>query len=317
MPMKDEEKRTIELSIADDTVKDLRLDRFIAENLKLFPRNQISHHRLEAWVNQKQAKMSKKVSVGDRVELQYYTTEPVSYQPEEMQLDIIFENQDVMVVNKSQGMVVHPAAGNRTGTLVQGLLYHCEELRQTYPSEELRPGIVHRLDKATSGVLIAAKHPRAQDFLASQFRRKKTEKKYYAVVKGRLSQNEGTIETNILRDRRNRKKFTVSSHNGKHAVTHFKVLKTWESYSLLALKPVTGRTHQLRVHMTYLHHPILGDDSYGRKDSSFPDATLMLHAYSLTIRLPGEDELRRFRAPLPKKFKETLKAISDRQEPGL
>jgi len=315
--MENSATRRIDLQIADSSVRNLRLDRFIAENLKLFPRNQISHHNLEARVNGKQAKMSKKVSEGDRVELSYSACEPVSYLPEEMDLDIIFENRDVIVVNKPQGIVVHPAAGNWTGTLVQGLLYHCKELKDTYEDGELRPGIVHRLDKDTSGVIIAAKHPRAQELLASQFRRKKTQKKYYAVVKGRMFQASGTVETYIVRDRRNRKRFTVSEHDGKTAITHHKLLKTWDNYSFLSLSPVTGRTHQLRVHMKYLNHPILGDDVYGRKDNHFPEATLMLHAYSLTISLPGEEHARTFRAPLPGRYKEMFKAISDLKGRGL
>ncbi len=314
--MANDAKKTIELQITDNSVKNLRLDRFIAEHLELFSRNQITQHNLEAWVNKKPAKMSKRVSAGDYVEISYTTCEPASYEPEKMDLDIIFENPDVIVVNKPQGMVVHPAAGNRTGTLVQGLLYYCKELRETYSLEELRPGIVHRLDKDTTGVLITAKHPRAQELLASQFRRKKTEKKYYAVVKGGIHQPSGTVETLILRDRRNRKKFTVSEHGGKPAITRYRLLKTWDRYAFLALEPVTGRTHQLRVHMQHLNHPILGDSVYGRKDNRLPGATLMLHAYSLTIRLPGEEVSRTFRAPLPARFKETLNALNGWKEPG-
>jgi 23S rRNA pseudouridine1911/1915/1917 synthase len=308
-------RKKIVLTIEDENVLDLRLDRFIAENLKLFPRSQISNHNLSVEVNNKPAKLSRKVAAGDYVEITYTTLEPVSYAPEQMELNILFENQDVIVVNKAQGMVVHPAAGNRSGTLVQGLLYHCKELRETFEGDELRPGIVHRLDKATSGVLIAAKHPRAQDQLASQFRRKKTIKKYYAIVKGRIIHPEDTVETYITRDRRNRKRFTVSDRDGKLSVTKYRLIKTWESYSFLALMPVTGRTHQLRVHMKYLNHPIVGDPAYGRKDSDLPDATLMLHAYSLSIKLPGEDTPRTFRAPLPPRFKETLLTINDLQMP--
>ena len=309
--------KKIALKIADETVLNLRLDRFIAENLKLFPRSQIGNHDLKVRVNSKPAKLSRKVAAGDFVEITYTTLEPVSYEPEYMELNILFENQDVIVVNKAQGVVVHPAAGNRSGTLVQGLLYYCRDLRETFEGEEIRPGIVHRLDKDTSGVLIAAKHPRARDQLTSQFRRKKTQKKYYAVVKGRVARAEDTVETYVIRDRRNRKKFTVSDREGKLAVTNYRLIKAWDAYSFLALMPVTGRTHQLRVHMKYLNHPIVGDAAYSRKDGGLPDATLMLHAYSLTIKLPGEETPRTFRAPLPSRFKKTLQAINSLQKSDL
>ena len=315
--MENRPRKRVVLQIADKDVQNVRLDRFIAENLKLFSRNQIGNHHVEGWVNHKQVKLSKKVSAGDYVELTYTTAEPVSYQPEQMDLDILYEDENVVVVNKPQGMVVHPAAGNRTGTLAQGLLHRYRELRETYNEEEARPGIVHRLDKDTSGVLIAAKHPRAQHQLASQFRRKKTVKKYYAVVKGTLFNSNGSLETYIIRDSRNRKKFTVSKHEGKAAITNYRVLRTYEGYTFLALMPVTGRTHQLRVHMKHLNHPIVGDTIYGRKDGKLPEATLMLHAYSLTILLPGGEAPQTFRAPLAPQFKKTLRAITSLQGQGL
>ena len=174
--MENSARKKIALYIDDTSVKDLRLDRFIAENLNLFPRNQIAHHKLEAKVNEKPAKLSKKVSAGDHIEITYADLEPVSYKPEKIHLDIIYEDRNVIVVNKPQGMVVHPAAGNWTGTLVQGLLYHCREIAESFEEGEMRPGVVHRLDKETSGVIIAAKHPGAQNQLASQFKQKRHEK---------------------------------------------------------------------------------------------------------------------------------------------
>ncbi len=313
--MTDNPRKTVQLSIEDETVDGVRLDRFISENLKLFSRSQIPHHAVEASVNGKPCKLSIKVSVGDSLNISYETPEPVSYSAEPMNLDIIFENQDVIVLNKPQGMVVHPAAGNHTGTLVQGLLHHCRELGEIFADEAIRPGIVHRLDKGTSGVIIAAKHPRAQEFLAAQFRRKKTEKKYYALVKGRLVRD-GEIETLLTRDRKNRKRFMVSETEGKQAKTVFRVLKSWDRYSFVALAPVTGRTHQLRVHMKFLNHPILGDSTYGRKDNVLPDASLMLHAYSLKIRLPGEEETRTFRAALPERIRTMIQVIENLQKRG-
>ena len=307
-------RKKVSLIIADDEVKNLRLDRFISENLKLFSRSQIAQHSVEAFVNEKPAKLSRKVSKGDSVAITYATPQLFSYEPEEIELDILSENEDVIVLNKDQGVVVHPAAGNRTGTLVQGLLFHCESLGESFEGEHIRPGIVHRLDKDTSGVIIAAKNPKAQGFLSAQFRRRKTKKKYYALIKGPMVHREGVIETFIMRDRRNRKRFAVSDHDGKHAETHFRTLKSWDRYSFVALAPVTGRTHQLRVHMKHLNHTIVGDEIYGRRDNAMPEVSLMLHAYSLAIRLPGDEKPRVFRTPLPARFKKTIKAIEDLQK---
>ena len=307
-------RKHISLTIADETVTNIRLDRFIAENLKLFSRSQIAQHDVEVLVNDKPSKLSRKVSKGDFVAISYMTPHQFSYEAEEMELDIIYENDDVIVINKPQGIVVHPAAGNRTGTLVQGLLYYCKSLGDSFDGEVVRPGIVHRLDKDTSGVIIAAKNREAQDFLAAQFRRKKTKKKYYAIVKGTLAGRSGIVETNIVRDRRNRKRFTVSDREGKPAETHYRVLKTWSRCTFVALSPVTGRTHQLRVHMKHLNHPILGDEMYSRPDNALPEVSLLLHAYSLSIKLPGEQEPRIFRAPLPNRFKDFISAIEDRQK---
>lgn len=308
-------RKTISLTIADDTVDGVRLDRFIADNLKLFSRSQIAHHNLEVLVNDKIAKLSKKVSTGDNLVISYETPQVVSYEPEPMDLDILFENPDVIVLNKPQGVVVHPAAGNHSGTLVQGLLYYCRDIGATFDGEPVRPGIVHRLDKETSGVIITAKHPRAQEFLATQFRKKRTQKKYYAIVKGSMPLGAGDVDTYIVRDRKNRKRFTVSESEGKRAETGYRVLTSWDRYSFVALSPVTGRTHQLRVHMKHLNHPIVGDPVYGRKDNNLPDPTLMLHAYSLRITLPGEAEPRAFRVPLPDRFKNLISFIESRQKP--
>ena len=309
-------RTSLSLSIADKTIDGVRLDRFLSEGLELFTRSQIAHHAVEVSVNGKPSKLSRKVSARDRLEISYTTPEPVSYAPEPVDLNIIFEDANVVVLNKPLGIVVHPAAGNHTGTLVQGLLHHCKEMGGLFGDEVVRPGIVHRLDKDTSGVLIAAKHPRAQEFLAAQFRRKKTEKKYYALIKGSFARAGGEIETFLVRDRKNRKRFVVSDSEGKQAKTVYRSLKRWDRYSFVSLSPITGRTHQLRVHMKHLGHPIVGDPTYGRKDNALPDAELMLHAYSLKIRLPGEQEPRTFRAPLPDRMKKLILSIENQRKPG-
>ena len=209
-------------------------------------------------------------------------------------------------------MVVHPAAGNETGTLVQALLYHCESLGDAY-QDEVRPGIVHRLDKDTSGVLIAAKHPQAQEFLARQFRKRSVSKKYYAVVKGALRAPAGQIEANIRRNPRHRKQFSTTETGGKAAVTRYRLVHRFgTAYSFVALEPHTGRTHQLRVHLQSIGSPILGDSVYSRVDAQFPEAPMMLHAYALSIIVPGSDTPRTFRAPLPEDFRAIMRGLSAR-----
>jgi 23S rRNA pseudouridine1911/1915/1917 synthase len=221
--------------------------------------------------------------------------------PENLELEILYEDEHVVVLDKKQGMVVHPAKGNYSGTVVNGLLYHFQDLRNRFPEPEIRPGIVHRLDKDTSGVLIAARNRETHAFLTAEFREKKVKKLYTALVKGAPRQDEGVVETGIQRDPGNRKRFTWCREGGKQAITRYRVLTRWNNYSLLTLKPGTGRTHQLRVHCRYLGCPVLGDPIYSRKDTALPEATLMLHASRLAIRLPHTGT-RIFKSPLPVRF---------------
>ncbi len=286
-------------------VKDLeecRIDKYICETLKLFTRSQIKNRNVTVMVNGRKVKLSRKVTEGDTVEVFYDPPVSIDIDPEEVDLDIIFENRDVIVLNKPQGMVVHPAPGNYHGTMVQGLMFYLGNLSRIFPGEPVRPGVVHRLDKDTSGVIIAAKHPEALEFLSRQFREKTTVKKYIAVVKGRMDRSSGRIETFIARDSRDRKKFAVYENSGKKAVTEFFILERLENMSLVMLVPHTGRTHQLRVHMSSVGHPIVGDPVYGRMSGSFRDFTLMLHALTLEIVLPGETVPRKFTAPVPDRF---------------
>ncbi len=305
-------------SIDEEQFTGMRIDRYVAEELTLFTRSQLKTREVSVEVNGKPAKWSHRIAQGDEIRVTWREEIPTSIEPEPIDLDIIFENEDVLVVNKPQGMVVHPAAGNYTGTLVQGLAYRglSDELSHNNP----RPGIVHRLDKDTSGVIITAKNPEARQFLANQFAKKHTAKSYLAVVKGLVMPREGTIESYICRDPKNRKRFTTSETEGKHAITDYRVLHQWERYAFLALNPLTGRTHQLRVHLSAKGHPILGDPIYSRQDAAFPSATLMLHARRLRIMLPRRvadassplgfhyegGEVREFSAPLPRRFKSLI-----------
>jgi 23S rRNA pseudouridine1911/1915/1917 synthase len=290
----------------------MRLDRYVAENLGLLSRSQIKARELKAAVNGKETKISHFVKSGDRLELCWKEAEPVNIIPEDIPLDILFENNRALVINKAQGMVVHPGAGNRRGTLANALYYRqrANGLGGFLEAGGVRPGIVHRLDKETSGVIIAAYDDEALAFLAGQFKSRKAKKIYIAVVKGIPPEQKGRIETFIARDPNDRKRFAVSPH-GRAAVTEYRIFKTWQNHSLVLLRPRTGRTHQLRVHMRYLGHPIVGDSLYGFADALFPAATLMLHAKSLAIILPGEEEERFFKAPLPERFTAMIRLLNN------
>jgi 23S rRNA pseudouridine1911/1915/1917 synthase len=225
-------------------------------------------------------------------------------------------------VNKAQGMVVHPGAGNHSGTLANALLGRRlkqgrgpEEARGHGPFPDKRLGIVHRLDKDTSGVIIAAYDDEALAFLSGQFKERRAKKIYAAIVKGTPPGPQGKIDTRIARDSRDRKRFAVSPDRGRIALTQYKLIGEFDGYSLLLIKPRTGRTHQIRVHLSYLGCPILGDPVYGRRDTRYPDATLMLHAKSLSIAVPGSGPLpetpllRSFSAPFPPRFAALLRGF--------
>ncbi|MDR0302280.1 MAG: RluA family pseudouridine synthase [Treponema sp.] len=278
----------------------LRLDRYVSEILRLLSRSQIKARGLTAKINGKPVKLSRPVKQGDILEL-CWEDEPVQYIiPQDIPLDIVYEDERCVVVNKAQGMVVHPGAGNRQGTLANALYFRRQKNNESKVIG-LRPGIVHRLDKETSGLIIAAYDDEAHAFLAQQFKDRKVIKKYAAIICGTPKEKKGRIETFIARDPKDRKRFAVSN-NGKTAVTFYKVIKSWQNYSLVILRPKTGRTHQLRVHLRHIGHPILGDPVYGHADKNFPTATLMLHSKTLAIILPGETERRIFSSSLPERF---------------
>ena len=287
-----------------------RVDRYIADHLGLFSRSQLKQRVSKVLVNGRESKLSRKVYGGDSLVILYREPEPTDVLPEPIPLDVLYEDRDVIVVNKPSGMIVHPAGRVRSGTLVNALLHHCREVREDFPGEPLRPGIVHRLDKDTSGVLIAAKNVRSREFLAAQFRARTARKLYWAVVRGTPPRTRGRIETLLARDPHHRKRFTTCCSQGKKAVTDYRILQQFKGYTLLALRPRTGRTHQIRVHCLSMHCPVLGDPLYARRDATFPQAPMMLHAAGLTLRLPGgSEDRRRFRAPLPDHFRRLLAAL--------
>ncbi|MDF1569739.1 MAG: RluA family pseudouridine synthase [Spirochaetaceae bacterium] len=282
-----------------------RVDKFVA-SLGMFTRSQISQRSVRVLDAQGRIlKLSRKISDGDTVVVEWDDPPSSNILPEPMDLDVLYDDDDCIVLNKAQGVVVHPAYGNLHGTLVQGLLHRFENLDKSFNGDRVRPGVVHRLDKDTSGLIIAAKNPDALEALAGQFRSRSVKKTYLAVLRGIPSAPEGRIEDSIGRDPRNRKKFTVGVRNAKDAQTLYKVLESTDGYALVQLRILTGRTHQIRVHMKSLGCPVLGDDVYGRRDPDFPETTLMLHSWKLKIRLPN-GENKRFTAPIPLRFYEVL-----------
>jgi 23S rRNA pseudouridine1911/1915/1917 synthase len=289
-----------------------RVDQYISDDAKICSRNQLKQRLESLRVNGTAVRLSRQVRREDRIELVLRTPPALEISPEEIPLDILYEDDQVIVLNKPQGLVVHPAPGNYSGTLVHGLLFYGGKETET---QDHRPGIVHRLDKDTSGVLITAKNEKAHQFLAAQFQQKSTRKEYLALCRGRIEPETGKIENNLGRSERNRQRFTVVPSGGKASLTAFQVLRRWKRVTFVRLKPRTGRTHQLRVHMRHIGHPILGDPLYGHGGQD--GCTLMLHAFSLTIVLPGESGTRTFRAALPPRFAEIIRGLnSDERNSG-
>jgi len=256
-------------------------------------------------VNGTAAKRNHKLLKGDRVE--WTIPEPVASEvlPEDIPLDVLYEDAHIVVINKPAGLVVHPAAGNEDGTLVNALLHHCSDLAGI--GGERRPGIVHRLDKDTSGVMVIAKTEAALNALARQFKMRETEKEYLAIVRGVPVPSRGQITTKIRRHPIHRKKMAVDTHNGRHAVSYYNVIETFDSAALLRVRIETGRTHQIRVHMAHLKHPIIGDRLYGRAPKGSIQANRqMLHAEKLSVAHPDTGKQMVFRAPIPKDMEALL-----------
>ena len=263
-------------------------------------------------VNDKQVKANYRLSEGDVVQVQLDVQEEYNVEPENIPLDVVYEDKDIIVVNKARGMVVHPAAGNYDGTLVNALLYHCQgELSGI--NGVIRPGIVHRLDKDTSGVMVAAKTDEAHKGLAEQIKAHSAHRTYWALVHGNISEEKGVIDAPIGRHPKDRIRMAVTFKGGRDAVTHFRVLKRYGDYTWVECKLETGRTHQIRVHMAYIHHPVVNDPLYGYKKDDFPIDGQALHSHSLDLVHPVTNELMHFEAPAPADFLECLKRAEQRE----
>lgn len=256
-------------------------------------------------------KAGHQVEPGQQVRVEVPPTAPTTLQPEAIPLEVVFENDDLMVINKPAGMVVHPSVGHASGTLVHAALAHAPDLEGV--GGEQRPGIVHRLDKDTSGLILIAKNDATHRWLQDQFRLRSVKKIYLALVDGLPPTPEGRIEAAIARDPSHRKRMAIVSHDrGRESVTEYQTLETFPAHALLEAHPLTGRTHQIRLHLAFLGTPIVGDLVYGHRKSTLSLDRHFLHAARLTIQLPGEKAARTFEAPLPPELSQVLEGLRHR-----
>ncbi|GHN52575.1 RluA family pseudouridine synthase [Lactobacillus delbrueckii] len=281
-----------------------RLDKYLAGEMTDLSRSRIKElvQAGEVLVNGKKSKVSYKVQKGDLIQVTVLPLEPLKLEAENIPLDIVYEDEDIIVVNKPQGMVVHPAAGHPSHTLVNALLYHTRDLADS--PEGFRPGIVHRIDKDTSGLLMVAKNAAARESLEKQLAAKSNKRQYLAIVHGNFAEEEGTIDAPIGRNPKDRKQMAVVE-KGKSAVTHFKVLEQYQGYSLVECQLETGRTHQIRVHMAYIGHPLAGDPLYGPR-KTLPGHGQFLHAKTLGFEQPSTGEWLEFSVQPPEIFQQTV-----------
>jgi len=301
-------QETMEWEVDEHTAGE-RLDKFVTESVS----DEISRSQVQLWikdgcvmVNDKIAKSNHRLEVGEKIELTVPEAVDSVIVPEDIPLDIAYEDKDLIVVNKSRGMVVHPAVGHSSGTLVNALMFHCKDLSGI--NGELRPGIVHRIDKDTSGLMMAAKNDKAHISLSNQLKEHSVTRKYMAIIHGHLPHDQGTIDAQIGRDPRDRKLFAVNTNIGKRAVTHFRVLERFPDYTVVELQLETGRTHQIRVHMKFIGHPIVGDPVYGRTKGVTMNGQA-LHAAILGFIHPTLNTYMEFEAPLPEDMNRVLENL--------
>ncbi len=285
-----------------------RLDKYISVKLNISRENAkrlISDNHV--FINEKVIiKQNHKIKYNDKIEITIPKPIPTEIQAENMNLDIIFEDENIIVINKPNNVVVHPAPGHIKGTLLNGLINHCGELSSVGGVE--RPGVVHRLDKQTTGSIVFAKKDNAHHHISQQFKDKTNTRIYHAIVHGVIENDTGRIVAPIGRNENNRKTFEVKEKNSKNAITHFKVLERFKNHTYIELQLETGRTHQIRVHMKYINHPVLGDEVYGLK-KHISDFGQFLHAKTLGIIHPVSEEYVEFTTNLPKEFTEKLKEL--------
>jgi 23S rRNA pseudouridine1911/1915/1917 synthase len=289
----------------------IRLDKFLVQNLPEFSRSRLQGLIKDGLVfvdGKAASKAGSLLEGGEEIIVHLPKPEKTWLQPEAIPLEVVFENEDLLVINKPAGMVVHPAAGHSSGTLVHAALAHAPEMEGI--GGEQRPGIVHRLDKNTSGLILLAKNDRMHRWLVNRFKERQVEKVYLALVDGHPPTKTGRVETPIGRSSSDRKKMAVvSPSHGREAVTEYRTLETFDQHTLLEVHPVTGRTHQIRIHMSFLGCPVAADTIYGRRKPSLPLKRHFLHAGRLSIQLPGEKQPRLFQAPLPDDLESALQSL--------
>lgn len=288
-----------------EVLREERIDKYLAEELDI-SRSTVKKMIDEGFVlvNGKEVKASLILSEADELFVKDGFIKEASFEAEDIPINIVYEDDDLLVINKKSGMVVHPGNGNTSGTLVNALMHYTKNLSK---KEAFRPGIVHRIDKDTSGLMLVAKNDKAHDILAEGFKNKTIKREYIALVCGVIQEDSGVIDAPIGRDAKDRKKMCVTSENSKKAVTHFKVLKRYEHYTLLRLILDTGRTHQIRVHMKYIGHPVYNDPVYGK---AYNDFGQFLHSASIDFEQPTTHEHLHFECDLPKEFQDFLDTLN-------
>lgn len=301
-----------EIITVTDEWQGVRLDIYLCQNLRDISRSYGVKLIESGYVTKDSKPLNKKykVNAGDAIEVCLPDPEPLDVVAEKISLDIIYEDDDLLVVNKPQGMVVHPAAGNYSGTLVNALMNHCKDSLSGI-NGVMRPGIVHRLDKDTSGLLLVAKNDVTHLFLSQQLKNRIISRIYLALVNGNPKLDAATINAPIGRNPNNRKKMSVTTKNSREAITHYRVLERFGKYALLECKLETGRTHQIRVHLAYIGHSIVGDKTYGKKKEEFKLQGQLLHAIKIQFIHPKTNEWMTFSAPIPDYFEKILNLLRD------
>ncbi|SCX86741.1 RluA family pseudouridine synthase [Alkaliphilus peptidifermentans] len=304
----------IERILVSEEEEGIRLDVLLAEQLEDLSRSYIQKLIKDqlVTVNGSLEKNRYLVKTGDIIELKVPEPKELSIEPQNIPLEIVFEDDDLLVVNKPQGMVVHPAPGNYENTLVNALLYHCRG-RLSSINGVIRPGIVHRIDKDTSGLLVVAKNDFVHRSLADQLKEHTITRKYHAIAMGNIKENQATIEAPIARNPNDRLKMAIVS-GGRDAVTHIRVMERFIDYTYVEAQLQTGRTHQIRVHLSYIKHPLLGDDTYGGKTSKFNLKGQVLHAKVLGFNHPTSGEYMEFETVLPAYFEKLLTVIRNKMK---
>lgn len=289
-------------------LENIRIDKLIADEIPDLTRSSVQKliEKNSVFVNEKPVSKNYKTRLNDVIEFEIPEPTVLEAIPQNIPVEIIYEDDDLLIVNKPKGMVVHPAPGNPDGTLVNALLYHCQGKLSSI-NGVIRPGIVHRIDKLTSGLLIVCKNDISHNFIAKQIKTHSFTREYYAVNCGRFKEHKGTVNAPIGRDKNDRKKMCVTSSNSKEAITHYEVLEEYNGYTLTKFTLETGRTHQIRVHSAYIGHPVLGDEVYGKPFKGIEGQCL--HAIKIGFIHPTTKEYMEFDSPLPDYFKKILSQL--------